>query len=266
MSVSAYLQKNHIFRRPKPESHTRPLLKVVASLTWVQWAHYWSGWLAWTCDAVDFFSVSLSVPQLSVQFSRPTHDITTAITLTLLLRTAGAIIFGIFSDRYGRKWPLCVNLVLVAGLELGAGFVQTFHQFLAVRSLFGIGMGGIWGMSISTALENLPVEARGIASGFIQQGYAVGYIFAAVINLRLVPEVQPHWRALFWTAAGMSLFAAFVRSVLPESAFFLRVREGENRQTSGEKTKIFIREMIAMLKSHWLVALYMFFLMGGACV
>jgi SHS family lactate transporter-like MFS transporter len=113
------------------------------------------------------------------------------------------IIFGILSDRLGRKWPLVANLVLVSVLELSAGFVQTFHQFLALRSIFGIGMGGIWGLAASTALENLPVEVRGLASGVLQQGYAVGYLLAAVINLKLVPETHASWRSLFWTASGL---------------------------------------------------------------
>jgi SHS family lactate transporter-like MFS transporter len=106
-------------------------------------------------------------------------------------------LFGVFSDRYGRKWPLVFNLVLVANLELGAGFVQTFKQFLALRSLFGIGMGGICGLAASTALENLPFEARGLASSILQQGYAVGYLLAAVINLTLVPDTSAGWRSLF---------------------------------------------------------------------
>ncbi|PFH49486.1 hypothetical protein AMATHDRAFT_63047 [Amanita thiersii Skay4041] len=245
----------------------RPLLEVLLSLTWVQWAHFWTGWLAWTCDAIDFFSVSLSVTQLQTQFNRSTKDITTAITLTLLLRSVGAIIFGFLSDRFGRKWPLVINLLVVAVLELGAGFVQTFKQFLAVRSLFGIGMGGIWGLAASTALENLPVEARGLASGILQQGYAVGYLLAAVINLTLVPETKPHWRSLFWTAAGISAFAACVRAVLPESEVFLRVKRSEmaqgTRRSEIEKTKTFIKETIGMLKRHWLLCVYAVLLMSG---
>jgi MFS transporter, SHS family, lactate transporter len=80
------------------------------------------------------------------------------------------VIFGVLSDRFGRKWPLVINLVLVAFLELGSGLARNFKTFLALRSLFGIGMGGIWGMATATALENLPVEARGLASGVLQQG------------------------------------------------------------------------------------------------
>ncbi|KAI0087910.1 MFS general substrate transporter [Irpex rosettiformis] len=251
-------------RRERRESG-RPLIQVLRTITFTQWALLLTGWLAWTCDAVDFFSVSLSVTRLTQQFSRPTHDITTAITLTLLLRSAGAVVFGIISDRYGRKWPLVINLLLVSVLELGSGFVQTFHQFLAVRSLFGIGMGGIWGLAASTGLENLPVEARGLASGFLQQGYAVGYLFAAVINLYLVPDVSQTWRALFWTGAGMSAFSAFLRMLLPESEIFLRAK-AQQEAAGGErknKTKIFLHETKEMLKKHWILCIYAVLLMTG---
>ncbi|KIK68574.1 hypothetical protein GYMLUDRAFT_215299 [Collybiopsis luxurians FD-317 M1] len=252
--------------------HQRPLWTVLTELTPRQWAEFWTGWLAWTCDAIDFFSVSLSVTALSKQFGKGTTDITKAITLTLLLRSAGAVIFGIISDRYGRKYPLVFNLLLVCVLELGAGFVNTYSQFLAVRSLFGIGMGGIWGMASSTALENLPVEVRGLASGVLQQGYAVGYLIAAVINLYLVPEQSHSWRALFWTAAGISAFAAFLRFLVPESKVFLKAREDARLRAeklglppSGglEKTRVFMRETGKMLKAHWMLCIYAVLLMTG---
>ncbi|KAJ6472820.1 major facilitator superfamily domain-containing protein [Mycena vulgaris] len=251
---------------PPPEKRSRPLLKMLGELTWLQWAFFWVGWLAWTCDALDFFSVSVSVPALSKQFNKGTSAITQAITLTLLFRSVGAVLFGIFSDRFGRKWPLVFNLLLVAVLELGAGFVQTFRQFLALRSLFGIAMGGIWGLATSTSLENLPVELRGVASGVLQEGYAFGNLLAAVISLKLVPEVAPGWRALFWTASGISVFGAFLRSVLPESAAFLKARraaEAHGTVSEAQKTRVFIRETQAMLKKHWMLCIYAVLLLTG---
>ncbi|KAK7677712.1 hypothetical protein QCA50_019264 [Cerrena zonata] len=243
----------------------RPLLEALASLTLLQWGQFFSGWLAWTCDAIDFFSVSLSVSHLRTQFGKETSDITTAITLTLLFRSLGAVLFGVLSDRFGRKWPLVINLIIVAILELGAGFVNDFQSFLAARSLFGIAMGGIWGMAASTALENLPVEVRGLASGVLQQGYAVGYLIAAVINLKLVPAVPAGWRALFWTAAGLSLLAAAIRAVLPESEVFIRAKAAERARghTTTNKTKVFIHETWVMLKTHWLLCIYAVLLMTG---
>ena len=173
--------------------------------------------------------------------------------------------FGILSDRYGRKWPLVANLIICAALQLGSGFTQTFRQFLGVRSLFGIAMGGVWGLASATALENLPMEVRGIASGIIQEGYAVGYLIAAVINLFLVPEVSVGWRALFFTASGISLFSAAVRAVLPESEIFLRAKAAERARgtTTSKKTKIFLHETKLMLKKHWLLCIYAVLLMTG---
>ncbi|KAJ7048046.1 MFS general substrate transporter [Mycena amicta] len=246
-----------------PQRSTEPqesVISLLRGLSALQWAFFFVGWLAWTCDAIDFFSVSLSVPALSIQFNRQTTDITEAITLTLLFRSVGAVLFGVFSDRFGRKWPLVFNLVLVAILELGAGFVNTFHQFLALRSLFGIGMGGIWGLAASTALENLPVGLRGLASGFLQQG------LAACISLKLVPAVAPGWRSLFWTGAGISAFGAVLRAVLPESAVFQKAREVAEAHgfvSEKEKTRIFLRETKAMLKKHWLLCIYSVLLMTG---
>jgi SHS family lactate transporter-like MFS transporter len=111
-------------------------------------------------------------------------------------------------------------------------------------------MGGIWGQASSTALENVPVHARGLISGFLQQGYAVGYLLAAVINLTVVPRTVHSWRALYWVGTGLSVFAAVFRAVLPESKMFLRAKELANGKglNEGAKTKVFLRELGAMLK------------------
>ncbi|KAF9222892.1 carboxylic acid transporter protein [Gyrodon lividus] len=241
------------------------IIPALRGLTFVQWAQFWSGWLAWTCDALDFFSVSLTVPLLSKQFGRSTGAITTAITLTLLFRSVGAVIFGILSDRFGRKWPLICNLILCCVFSLGSGFVNTFSEFLAVRSLFGIAMGGIWGLAASTALENLPVELRGLASGVLQQGYAVGYLIASVINLTLVAHSSHTWRTLFWTGAGITFFAAILRVCIPESEVFLRAKAIERAKGTNttEKTKIFLKETKEMLNRHWKLCIYAVLLMTG---
>ncbi|KAF8609835.1 MFS general substrate transporter [Ceratobasidium sp. AG-I] len=256
-------------RREKTE-HDESLLTTLRGLTFIQWALFFSGWLAWTCDAIDFFSVSLSVSRLEVAFGKTTNDLTTSITLTLLFRSLGAVLFGVISDRYGRKWPLVINLLLCSVLELGSGFVQTFQQFLALRSLFGIAMGGIWGLSAATALENMPVAARGLISGVLQQGYAVGYLIAAVVNLGLVPHNPQTWRALFWFGSAVSFVAACLRACLPESAVFLRAQaarkaaeERDGKRVGPSKTKVFLHETKQMLKTHWLLCIYAVLLMSG---
>jgi SHS family lactate transporter-like MFS transporter len=125
-------------------------------------------------------------------------------------------------------------------------------------------MGGIWGLASASALENLPAEVRGLASGILQQGYAVGYLIAAVINLYLIPHTT--WRAMFWTASGISAFAAVLRALLPESEFFLRARrerQAEPDKPAQSKTRIFFHEVGQMLKHHWLRCVYTVLLMSG---
>jgi len=141
--------------------------------------------------------------------------------------------------------------------------VQTFPQFLAVRCLFGIGMGGIWGMATATALENMPAAPRGLFSGILQQGYAVGYLLAASVNLTWIAKTN-NWRNLFYLGAGLSVFAALVRAVLPESALFERVKE-ERRLKGGTegKGKVFVRETKEMLRLNWPRVIYGILLMTG---
>ncbi|KZT43780.1 MFS general substrate transporter [Sistotremastrum suecicum HHB10207 ss-3] len=262
--MAPYFLRNLVPRREKTVD-SLTLWAAIRSLTLIQWAMFWAGVLAWTCDAIDFFSVSLSVTALSTQFGKNTSDITTSITLTLLFRSVGALIFGLLSDRFGRKWPLVFNLLFCCVFEIGTGFVTTFSQFLALRSIFGIAMGGIWGLASATALESLPVELRGLASGVLQEGYAVGYLIAAVINLFLVPKTSHGWRALFWTAGGISFFAAAVRAVLPESQVFIRARAAAKASGmhTSRKTKVFVRETGHMLRIHWKLWIYAVLLMSG---
>ncbi|CEQ39468.1 SPOSA6832_01010, partial [Sporobolomyces salmonicolor] len=282
-------------RPPKASERTAnvsPLI-LLRSLTTLQWLLFLSGWLAWTCDAIDFFAVSLANTRLTKTFDKPTSTITTSITLTLLFRPLGAIIFGLASDRYGRKWPLIIDLICCGALSLGTSFCTNFGAFLGVRSLFGVAMGGIWGLSASQALESMPAEARGLFSGILQQGYAVssfslmsprrvlatddrrtlrpsqcqvGYLLAAVLNLTAVPD-HDDWRILFWFGAGASFFAALIRLVLPESPYFLERHAAEkvsgSTVSSVDKSKIFIREAGRALKLHWVRCIFGLCLMTG---
>jgi SHS family lactate transporter-like MFS transporter len=263
--MAPYFIRNLVPRKQAHDHPRRPLSQVLGELTFIQWLQFSSGWLAWTCDAIDFFNVALSVTALGAQFDKGPSSITTAITLTLLVRSIGAVFFGVLSDRFGRKWPLVANLLLCSSVQLGTSFVQTFPQFLAVRSLFGIAMGGVWGLASSTALENLPVEARGLASGVLQQGYAFGYLISAILNLFLVPRTHHGWRVLFWTTSGISAFAALIRALIPESEVFLRVQAQERAVdgSTAKKTKVFIHRVGAMLRQHWRLCIYAVLLMAG---
>ncbi|KAK5735719.1 hypothetical protein LTR17_007891 [Elasticomyces elasticus] len=154
--------------------------KILRQLDRHQWNMFAVGFAAWAWDAFDFFTVSLTVTELAADFEKLPSEVSWGITVTLMLRCVGALISGSFGDRYGRKYIMIANLVAFIGLELGSGFCKTLPQFLAVRSLYGIAMGGLLGPAAATALEDLPYDARGILSGLFQQAYGVGYLLAAV--------------------------------------------------------------------------------------
>jgi SHS family lactate transporter-like MFS transporter len=116
--------------------------------------------------------------------------------------------------------------------------------------MFGIAMGGVWGLAASTALENLPVEVRGLASGVLQQGYAVGYLIASLLNLFLVPENRHGWRTLFWIASGITAFVATIRAAIPESEAFLRAKAQRHAQ-DGMATQVPAHQVGFMLRKNW---------------
>jgi MFS family permease len=149
----------------------------------LQWLFFIYGLLAWTADAFDYHALSIQTTKFAAYYKRNNTDITTALTLTLLLRSVGAAFFGLAGDRFGRKWPMVINMLVVGLLQIATIYCRTFHEFLAVRSLFGLFMGGVYGSAIAMALEHCPVNARGLMSGMLQQGYSLGYVAAACANL-----------------------------------------------------------------------------------
>jgi len=194
-------------------------------------------------------------------FDRSKTDITWGITLVLMFRSVGAIIFGIAADRYGRKWPFVANNVLFIVLELGTGFCQTYDQFLAVRALFGVAMGGLYGNVAATALEDCPERARGILSGMLQQGYAFGYLLATVFARALVNTTPQGWRPLFWFGACPPVFFIIFRLCLPETDSYI---ERQRVRAAGDNVgKTFVKEGKVALKRHWLLLVYLVLLMAG---
>lgn len=178
-----------------------------------------------------------------------------------MFRSVGSTIFGIAADRYGRKWPFVINNVLFIILELATGFCNTYKQFLAVRALFGIAMGGLYGNAAATALEDCPPEARGLISGLLQQGYAFGYLLATAFSRALVDTTSHGWRPLYWFGACPPILIIIFRLFLPETAAFReRVRV---REETGNITSTFLSEGRVALKHHWLLLSYLVLLMAG---
>ncbi|KAI6581179.1 hypothetical protein MCOR06_009181 [Pyricularia oryzae] len=264
MSAGRYLATRVSSLKPPMESAPNPL-KLLLMLDKHCWAFFMVAFLAWTWDAFDFFTVSLTVSDLAKDFGRTNTDITWGITLVLMFRSVGSITFGIASDRYGRKWPFIVNNLLFIVLELGTGFCNTYSQFLACRALFGIAMGGLYGNAAATALEDLPEEARGLMSGLLQQGYAFGYLLATAFARALVNTTPYGWRPLFWFGAcPPAIFIAF-RLLLPETRMYQQ--QAEMRQAAAASgtsvSKTFVAEGKVALRRHWMILLYLVLLMAG---
>jgi MFS transporter, SHS family, lactate transporter len=172
-----------------------------------------------------------------------------SITLTLAFRPIGAFLFGLLADRYGRRLPLMLDLIFYSLVEVATGFSPNFTTFLVLRSLFGIGMGGEWGVGASLAMEKVPAKWRGVLSGFLQQGYALGYLLAALCNLFLFNRWG--WRPLFFLGGLPALLAFFVR---------FRVKESEVWQKSKQESW---RQLGRALPRHWKLFLYLTLLMAG---
>ena len=200
---------------------------------------------------------------ISETFGKEPSAITWGITLTLMLRSVGAAIFGILGDRYGRKYPYIANLVLLIIFEMSTGFAQTYSQFLGIRALFGIAMGGMYGNASSTALEDAPIAARGLLSGLLQEGYAFGYLLAAVFNLAITENNPYHWRALYWFGAGPPVLLILWRLTLPETDAF-KVMQQERRDGGRQSaTEGFLSQAGPTLKQHGFRLIYLVLLMAG---
>lgn len=231
--------------------------KLIAMLGIAGWGAYLIGFSAWTADAFDFHALSIQTTKLAKHFGVSKTKITEAITLTLLLRSVGAAIFGIFSDYFGRKYPLVINMWCLGALQIASIYCRTFNEFLAVRALFGLFMGGVYGAASSMALENIPSDARGLFSGIFQQGYSFGYVLAACVNLGVGGAVKS-WPIMFWVGAGFSFAVGFLRLFWPESKQFTEA----SKATKGSGTKNFRKSFTDMLKKEWKVCIYAIIIMS----
>jgi MFS transporter, SHS family, lactate transporter len=186
-------------------------------------AAWLAGFLGWTLDAFDFFLVAYCLTAIGKEFHKTDAEVALSITLTLAFRPVGAFLFGLMADRYGRRLPLMIDLVFYATVEVATGFAPNFTTFLILRALFGIGMGGEWGVGSSLAMEKVPVRLRGVLSGLLQQGYALGNLLAALCFLLLFDRVG--WRPLFFIGGLPALLALFVRLGVKESEVWERSKQ-----------------------------------------
>ena len=182
-----------------------------------------AGFLGWAFDAFDYFLVTLAAPDIANTFHVAKSDVLWAVTLTLAARPVGAIIFGLLADRYGRRRPLMVNLVFYSVMSILSGLAPTWGLFVAARVLFGVGMGGEWGVGASLALEKVPAKWRGVFSGILQEGYMFGSLLAAGAIFLLLPHLSS-WRPLFYLGGLPAILCLLIRFQVGESEVWERTR------------------------------------------
>lgn len=230
-----------------------------------QWNFFLVGLAGWTMDSFDFFTVSMNVKAIADDLGKSVKDITWGITLVLMLRSVGAVIFGLWGDRYGRKWPFIANMLLLVVLQIGCGFVTTYEQFLGVRALFGIGMGGMYGNCAACALDDCPAKARGLVSGLFQEGYALGYLFVVIFQRAITDTTPKGWRSLFWFSAGLGIVIVIWRFTMPETDAFIAQRRLQKEEAEQKDLKFFEfgEHTKKGIKQYWLIFIYTILLMAG---
>ncbi|MGB7600900.1 MAG: MFS transporter [Candidatus Sulfotelmatobacter sp.] len=176
--------------------------------------------LGWSLDAFDFFILTFCVSAIATQFQTKVSEVAEAIFLTLAFRPVGAFLFGMMADKFGRRPTLMVDIIAYSVFELASAFAPSLKVFLITRALFGIAMGGEWGVGAALAFETLPAEGRGFFSGLLQEGYSVGFLVAALVYGMAFRFVG--WRGMFVIGALPAFLVIYIRSKVDESPAWLQ--------------------------------------------
>jgi SHS family lactate transporter-like MFS transporter len=206
-----------------------------------------ASFLGWMLDAFDFFLMVFVIRAIAADFGTEVTDVTFALLLTLAMRPLGAFIFGLLADRYGRRPILMIDILLYAALELASAFAPSLTVLLILRALFGIAMGGEWGIGASLTMESIPERARGVVSGILQEGYAVGYLLAALVYYALFDLIG--WRGMFAVGVLPALLVVYIRMFVKESPAW-------QRQAIEKRTPI-----LETLRGRWPLFAYVIVLM-----
>ncbi len=225
-------------------------IRLFKALTREQRNTFVACFLGWTLDALDFFLLTFVLIPVAHEFGRTIPQVAFAVTITLLMRPLGAFIFGLLGDKFGRRIPLMADIIFFSVMELLTAWAPNFTVFIILRALFGIGMGGEWGLGASLTMESLPVKARGLFSGILQQGYAFGYLLAAAVYWIVFPWFG--WRGLFVAGACPALLVIYIRAHVPESPVWKRNRD---------RTRTDAFRPVAFIRQHGMLFLYAVMLM-----
>jgi MFS transporter, SHS family, lactate transporter len=221
------------------------LIADLKSLDASQRSAIWASYLGWTLDAFDYFLLVFMFSAIAKEFGTDVKAVTYAVTLTLVARPIGAFVFGWLAERFGRRPVLMADIILFSILEFASGFAPTLGTLLVLRFLFGIAMGGEWGLGASLVMESIPPKLRGPVSGLLQSGYPSGYFVASLVYYLLFDTIG--WRGMFMVGVIPALLVLYIRSHVPESPAW--------RPTSGRSNTL------AVLRSHWRLGIYAVVLM-----
>ncbi|MDT7560803.1 MAG: transporter, family, lactate transporter [Pseudonocardiales bacterium] len=173
--------------------------------------------LGWMMDAFDYFIVVFVYADIAKDFHISLAEVAFLTTATLIMRPVGAIIFGLWADRKGRRIPLLVDVSFYSVIGFLCAFAPNFTVLLILRLLYGIGMGGEWGLGAALAMEKIPAKRRGLFSGILQQGYSLGYLVASLASLVVINWAGLSWRWLFALSIFPALISLLIRSRVKES-------------------------------------------------
>src|ERR1700686_3937533 len=174
-----------------------------------------ASFLGWTLDAFDFFLLVFVLKDIAQEFNTEITNVTFAILLTLAMRPIGAYIFGRAADRWGRRPTLMIDVLLYSAIEFASGFAPSLTVLLVLRAIFGVAMGGEWGVGASLTMESVPPHARGFVSGLLQSGYPTGYFLASIVYALLFQYIG--WRSMFMVGVLPALLVLYIRRNVPES-------------------------------------------------
>src|SRR5579863_4888219 len=214
-----------------------------------------AAFLGWTLDSLDFFLLVFCVNAIASEFRTKPSTVLGAVFLTQAFRPVGALLFGMLADRYGRRPILMANIVGFSVIEFACAFAPSLNVLLVLRALFGIAMGGEWGVGAALAFESLPKEGRGTFSGILQEGYAFGSILASAAFGLLFAGFHWHgltvpgigWRGLFILGATPALLAFYVQARVPESPVWLAGARKRQTRTAIHTGPAWPRELLHFL-------------------
>jgi MFS transporter, SHS family, lactate transporter len=210
--------------------------------------------LGWSLDAFDFFILIFCVTAIAKDFHAAVPAVAQAIFLTLAFRPVGALLFGTLADRFGRRPTLMINISCFSVLEMACAFAPSLHVLLILRALFGVAMGGEWGVGAALALESLPIEGRGFFSGLLQEGYALGYLMAAGVYALLFSHIG--WRGMFVVGAAPAILVAYIGLKVEESPVWVEHRASLATDVNRPSLK-------QNLRRYGLTFLFLILLMAG---